>query len=323
MTEPVIQLQDVSLTLGQGASSVHVLKGVSLDVGAGQRVALVGHSGSGKSSIGRLLFRFYDVTGGRITIDGQDIRQITQHSLHQAIGVVPQDTVLFNDTIYYNIAYGRDNATEAEVHAAARAAKIHDFILSLPDGYATTVGERGLKLSGGEKQRVGIARTLLHVTRETGFKGVVALRGDTGVALAHDCNPDAILLDLRLPVLDGWKVLAHLKGHPGTRDIPVYAVSGAEVGADAVAAGAVRFLSKPISPVQLSDTLGEIQAVAHRGGVAGRAGHHVDDGLLPEGVSEEATLSSRLVVSTATTRSTGRVCPLRPVRTAGSHRAPS
>ena len=138
-----------------------ILKGVSLRVGPGQRIALVGPSGSGKSTIGRLLFRFYDVTGGSIRIDGQDIRDITQASLHHQIGVVPQDTVLFNDTIYYNIAYGRPGAAKAEVEDAARAAKIHDFIVSLPLGYATTVGERGLKLSGGEKQRVGIARTLL------------------------------------------------------------------------------------------------------------------------------------------------------------------
>mgnify|MGYP001765009408 CR=1 FL=1 len=138
-----------------------ILKGITLDVPSGQTVALVGHSGSGKSTIGRLLFRFYDVTGGRVMIDGQDIRDITQDSLHGAIGVVPQDTVLFNDTIYYNIAYGRPEASREEVEGAARAAKIHDFILSLPDGYQTTVGERGLKLSGGEKQRVGIARTLL------------------------------------------------------------------------------------------------------------------------------------------------------------------
>ncbi len=138
-----------------------ILKGVSLTVGAGQKVALVGPSGSGKSTIGRLLFRFYDVTGGAICIDGQDLRDVTQASLHDAIGVVPQDTVLFNDTIGYNIAYGRAGATQDEVEGAARAAKIHDFIASLPDGYMTTVGERGLKLSGGEKQRVGIARTLL------------------------------------------------------------------------------------------------------------------------------------------------------------------
>ncbi|MCC0080815.1 MAG: ABC transporter ATP-binding protein/permease [Rhodobacter sp.] len=138
-----------------------ILKGVTIDVPAGQKIALVGHSGSGKSTIGRLLFRFYDVTGGRLSIDGQDIRDVTLDSLHAAIGVVPQDTVLFNDSIYYNIAYGKDDATRAEVEAAARAARIHDFILDLPQGYETQVGERGLKLSGGEKQRVGIARTLL------------------------------------------------------------------------------------------------------------------------------------------------------------------
>ncbi|MGB7262233.1 MAG: ATP-binding cassette domain-containing protein, partial [Albidovulum sp.] len=128
---------------------------------AGETVAIVGPSGSGKSTIGRLLFRFYDVTGGSFKIDGQDLRDITQTSLHAQIGVVPQDTVLFNDTIHYNIAYGRPDASEDELIAAARAAKIHDFILSLPEGYETKVGERGLKLSGGEKQRVGIARTLL------------------------------------------------------------------------------------------------------------------------------------------------------------------
>ena len=138
-----------------------ILKGVTLEVGAGQNVALVGPSGSGKSTIGRLLFRFYDVTDGSVRIDGQDVRDVTQESLHDAIGVVPQDTVLFNDTIKYNIAYGRAGATEDEIIAAARAAQIHDFIQSLPEGYDTMVGERGLKLSGGEKQRVGIARTLL------------------------------------------------------------------------------------------------------------------------------------------------------------------
>jgi ATP-binding cassette subfamily B protein len=138
-----------------------ILKGISFRVGPGQRVALVGTSGSGKSTIGRLLFRFYDIQGGSIRIDGQDIRQVTQSSLHQAIGVVPQDTVLFNDTVLYNIAYGRAGASRDEIEAAARAAKIHDFVTSLPQGYETVVGERGLKLSGGEKQRVGIARTLL------------------------------------------------------------------------------------------------------------------------------------------------------------------
>jgi ATP-binding cassette subfamily B protein len=138
-----------------------ILREFSLNVGAGEKVALVGASGAGKSTIGRLLFRFYDVTGGAIRIDGQDIRAVTQESLHAAIGVVPQDTVLFNDTIRYNIAYGREDAAEAEIVAAAKAAQIHDFIAALPEGYDTQVGERGLKLSGGEKQRVGIARTLL------------------------------------------------------------------------------------------------------------------------------------------------------------------
>ncbi len=141
--------------------SREILKGISLRVGPGETVALVGPSGSGKSTIGRLLFRFYDVTGGAVRIDGQDLRDITQDSLHAQIGVVPQDTVLFNDTVLYNIAYGSPDASREAIYAAARAAKIHDFILSLPDGYQTTVGERGLKLSGGEKQRVGIARTLL------------------------------------------------------------------------------------------------------------------------------------------------------------------
>ena len=138
-----------------------ILKGVTLKVSAGETVAIVGPSGSGKSTIGRLLFRFYDVMGGALRIDGQDVRDVTQISLHAQIGVVPQDTVLFNDTIYYNIAYGRPEATREEIEGAAKAAKIHDFIQQLPNGYETSVGERGLKLSGGEKQRVGIARTLL------------------------------------------------------------------------------------------------------------------------------------------------------------------
>jgi len=138
-----------------------ILKDVSLKIPAGQTVAIVGPSGSGKSTIGRLLFRFYDVTQGSLKIDGQDVREITQDSLHDHIGVVPQDTVLFNDTVLYNIAYGRPEASREELIAAAKAAKIHDFIMSLPEGYETKVGERGLKLSGGEKQRVGIARTLL------------------------------------------------------------------------------------------------------------------------------------------------------------------
>ena len=138
-----------------------ILRDVSLEIPAGQTVAIVGSSGSGKSTIGRLLFRFYDVTGGALSIDNQDVRDVTQSSLQNAIGVVPQDTVLFNDTILYNIAYGRDGASRADVEQAARDAQIHAFIQSLPEGYDTVVGERGLKLSGGEKQRVGIARTLL------------------------------------------------------------------------------------------------------------------------------------------------------------------
>jgi ABC-type transport system involved in Fe-S cluster assembly fused permease/ATPase subunit len=138
-----------------------ILKGISLTVPAGKTVAIVGATGSGKSTIGRLLFRFYDVTGGSLKIDGQDVRDVAQSSLHRAIGVVPQDTVLFNDTIRYNIGYGLENATQEQIEQAARDAQIHDFIVTLPDGYDTTVGERGLKLSGGEKQRVGIARTLL------------------------------------------------------------------------------------------------------------------------------------------------------------------
>jgi ATP-binding cassette subfamily B protein len=121
----------------------------------------VGPTGAGKSTISRLLFRFYDVTGGAVRVDGEDLRSVTQDSLRQAVGVVPQDTVLFNDTIAYNIGYGRPGATEQEIIAAAKLAQVHDFVMRLPDGYRTRVGERGLKLSGGEKQRVAIARTIL------------------------------------------------------------------------------------------------------------------------------------------------------------------
>jgi ATP-binding cassette subfamily B protein len=138
-----------------------ILKGVSFQVPAGKTVAVVGPSGSGKSTIGRLLYRFYDVAQGSIRIDGHDIREITQSSLRASIGVVPQDTVLFNESIYYNIAYGKPGVTPTEVEDAARTAHVHDFIMAMPDAYETLVGERGLKLSGGEKQRVAIARTVI------------------------------------------------------------------------------------------------------------------------------------------------------------------
>ena len=138
-----------------------VLKGISFTVPAGKTVAIVGPSGAGKSTISRILYRFYDIKSGRVTIDGQDIRDVTQESLRAAIGIVPQDTVLFNDTVKYNIAYGRIGANEADIKEAARLAQIDKFIVELPMGYDSMVGERGLKLSGGEKQRVAIARTIL------------------------------------------------------------------------------------------------------------------------------------------------------------------
>jgi len=149
----------------------------------------VGASGAGKSTLARLLYRFYDVTGGRITLDGQDIRSVTQNSLRRAIGIVPQDTVLFNDTVGYNIGYGRTGSTTAEVEAAARAAHIHDFIASTPKGYATMVGERGLKLSGGEKQRVAIARTLL--------KNPPVLIFDEATSALDSANERAIQAELK------------------------------------------------------------------------------------------------------------------------------
>lgn len=179
-----------------------ILHGLSFEIPAGHTVAVVGPSGAGKSTLARLLFRFYDVDGGRITIDGQDVRGLTQQSLRRAVGIVPQDTVLFNDTVAYNIAYGRPEATHAEVVAAAQAARIHDFIASTPKGYETTVGERGLKLSGGEKQRIAIARTLLKdppivifdeatsaldSANERAIQGELkrAARGKTALVIAH------------------------------------------------------------------------------------------------------------------------------------------
>ncbi|MBQ0132872.1 MAG: ABC transporter ATP-binding protein/permease, partial [Comamonas sp.] len=156
--QPDLRFEDVQFAYDPARP---ILQGVSFTVPAGKKVAVVGASGAGKSTLARLLYRFYDVQGGRITIAGQDIRHVMQDSVRKAIGIVPQDTVLFNDTVGYNIAYGRAGATQAQVEAAAQAARIHDFIASTPQGYATKVGERGLKLSGGEKQRVAIARTLL------------------------------------------------------------------------------------------------------------------------------------------------------------------
>jgi ATP-binding cassette subfamily B protein len=153
-----VRFEDVRFGYDAG---MPILKGIDLDIPAGKTLAVVGPSGAGKSTLARLMFRFYDLTGGRITIDGQDIAQVTQASLRSAIGIVPQDTVLFNDTIGYNIAYGREGAGQDEIEAAARGAAIAGFIERQPEGYATRVGERGLKLSGGEKQRVAIARTLL------------------------------------------------------------------------------------------------------------------------------------------------------------------
>jgi len=158
VTSGVVRFEDVTFSY---EAARPILKGVSFDVPAGKTVAIVGPSGAGKSTISRLLFRFYDVTGGRILIDGQDLRDVKQMSLRAAIGMVPQDTVLFNDTIRYNIRYGRWEATDAEVEEAARLAQIDSFIRMSPAGYETEVGERGLKLSGGEKQRVAIARTIL------------------------------------------------------------------------------------------------------------------------------------------------------------------
>ena len=166
-----------------------ILHGVSFEIPAGKTVAVVGASGAGKSTLARLLYRFYDVTGGRITLDGQDIRSVTQNSLRRAIGIVPQDTVLFNDTVGYNIGYGRTGSSTADVEAAARAAHIHDFIASTPMGYATMVGERGLKLSGGEKQRVAIARTLL--------KNPPVLIFDEATSALDSANERAIQAELK------------------------------------------------------------------------------------------------------------------------------
>ena len=183
---PTVRFDDVKFAYEAARPILH---GVSFEIPAGKTVAVVGPSGSGKSTLARLLFRFYDVQEGRITIDGQDIREVTQSSVRRAIGIVPQDTVLFNDTIAYNIAYGRAGATREEIEAAAKAARIHDFIVSTPKGYDTMVGERGLKLSGGEKQRVAIARTLL--------KNPPILIFDEATSALDSANERAIQNELR------------------------------------------------------------------------------------------------------------------------------
>ncbi|UOA26774.1 ABC transporter ATP-binding protein/permease [Pseudosulfitobacter sp. DSM 107133] len=216
-----IELEDVHFGYD---SERAILKGITLTAEPGEMVAIVGSTGSGKSTIGRLLFRFYDVGSGALRIDGQDVRDVTQTSLHDAIGVVPQDTVLFNDTIRYNIAYGRGGATQDEIEAAAKSAQIHDFVLSLPDGYDTAVGERGLKLSGGEKQRVGIARTLLkdppillldeatsaldsETEQEIKSALMAAGRGRTVLTIAHRLS--TISEADRIIVLEKGKIVEH------------------------------------------------------------------------------------------------------------------
>jgi ATP-binding cassette subfamily B protein len=166
-----------------------ILHGISLTIPAGKTVAVVGPSGSGKSTLARLLFRFYDVQQGAIRMDGHELRQLTQDSVRQAIGIVPQDTVLFNDTVYYNIAYGNTHASREQVEEAAKSARIHGFIASTPLGYDTMVGERGLKLSGGEKQRVAIARTLL--------KNPHVLIFDEATSALDSSNERAIQAELR------------------------------------------------------------------------------------------------------------------------------
>ncbi|MDG1997072.1 MAG: ABC transporter ATP-binding protein/permease [Emcibacteraceae bacterium] len=158
VSDGTIEFKDVNFHYSKDRQ---ILKNVSFKVKGGTTTAIVGSSGAGKSTISRILFRFYDISSGSVTVDGQDIRDVKQHSLRGEIGVVPQDTVLFNDTMKYNIGYGRHNSSDEEIYEAAKLAKIHDFIMTLPDGYKTEVGERGLKLSGGEKQRVAIARTIL------------------------------------------------------------------------------------------------------------------------------------------------------------------
>ena len=201
-----------------------ILHGISFAVPPGAKLAIVGPTGAGKSTISRLLFRFYDVTGGRILIDGQDLRDVTQTSLRAAIGVVPQDTVLFNDTIRYNIAYGRVGASQAEIEHASRAAQVHDFVARLPDGYDTMVGERGLKLSGGEKQRVAIARTILKDPRilildEATSALDTRTEVDIGAALQNAAtNRTTLVIAHRLStVVDADEIIVLVDGHVAER----------------------------------------------------------------------------------------------------------
>jgi ABC-type transport system involved in Fe-S cluster assembly fused permease/ATPase subunit len=186
VTQGAVRFEHVSFSYDAARPILH---DVSFEIPPGKTVAVVGPSGAGKSTLARLLYRFYDINSGAITIDGQELRAVTQTSLRRAIGIVPQDTVLFNDTVEYNIAYGRPGATRAEVEAAARAAHIHDFIAGTPKGYDTMVGERGLKLSGGEKQRVAIARTLL--------KNPPILIFDEATSALDSANERAIQAELR------------------------------------------------------------------------------------------------------------------------------
>ena len=183
---PAVRFENVSFAYEAARPILHH---VSFEIPPGKTVAVVGSSGAGKSTLARLLYRFYDVQQGRITIAGQDIKRVTQASVRQSIGIVPQDTVLFNDTVEYNIAYGKPGATHEEVEEAARAARIHDFIASTPLGYQTRVGERGLKLSGGEKQRVAIARTLL--------KNPPVVIFDEATSALDSANERAIQTELR------------------------------------------------------------------------------------------------------------------------------
>ncbi|MGB4118064.1 MAG: ABC transporter ATP-binding protein/permease [Polaromonas sp.] len=185
-SSPAVKFQNVSFAYDPARP---ILKDVSFEIPSGKTVAVVGSSGAGKSTLARLLFRFYDVQQGHITIAGQDIKHVTQASVRRAIGIVPQDTVLFNDTVEYNIAYGQTGATRAQVEEAAKSARIHDFITSTPLGYATMVGERGLKLSGGEKQRVAIARTLL--------KNPPVVIFDEATSALDSANERAIQAELR------------------------------------------------------------------------------------------------------------------------------